>query len=210
MFELILVITVLALLAGLIIVVVSVLRRRFHRAIQILKLCGGGLTLYLGIVVAVSLAAPQRVVALGEDWCFDDWCVTIDGASTAREIGQGQRTAQAGGTFYIITLRISNRAHGRAQRASSAAVHLIDDQGRWYDLSAEGQAAFAAVHGPLEPLTATLAVGQSIATTQVFELPPNTHPVALTIEHPVGLGPGLLVIGDAASLLHRPTIVRLP
>jgi len=43
----------------------------------------------------------------------------------------------------------------------------------------------------------------------VFDAPRDVRIVGLAVEHPVGPGPGLFVIGDADSLLHAPTIVRL-
>jgi hypothetical protein len=52
--------------------------------------------------------------------------------------------------------------------------------------------------------------GQSVITYQVFDLPKDIGEVALTAEHPVGFTPSWFVIGDEDSLLHKPTIVRLP
>jgi hypothetical protein len=86
----------------------------------------------------------------------------------------------------------------------------VDGQGRKYDVSPPGQGAFEAEHGPAAPLTSTLALGQSLSTVQIFDLPDDARDVGLTVEHPVGPSPGLFIIGDDASLLHKPTIVRLP
>ena len=159
---------------------------------------------YLGVVVIVALASPQRIVALKEDRCFDDWCIAIEDVTLINELGQDGH-----GVFYVITLRLSNHARGRDQRASSIAIHLLDDQGRTYDLSPLGQAVWEAQQGPTAPLTSTVAVGQSLTTVQVFELPQDAHDVSLTVEHPVGPSPSLFIIGDEASLFHKPTIVRL-
>jgi len=209
-FDLLFIIVVLASVAALTAVVASALRGRLRQAVKLLAMYGVCLAFYLGVIVVVSLASPQCILALGESCCFDDWCVAVEDVTLARELGQGERIARANGVFCVITLRLSNRARGRAQRASSAAVHLVDGQGRTYDISPQGQAAFEAQRGPTAPLTSTLPVGQSLSTVQVFDLPDDAHAVGLTVEHPVGPSPELFIIGDDASLFHKPTIVRLP
>ncbi len=207
MFELVLILGFLASIAVLAGAAVSALLGRSKLAGKLLVGLGVCLAVYLGIVAGVSLASPQRVLALGEDRCFDDWCVAVENVEKTAELGQGTR---AEGVFYVVTLRLSNQARGREQRASSAAVHLLDSTGRVYDLSPSGQAAYDAEWGAAAPLTSSLAVGQSLNTVQVFDLPKNAQGVGLAVEHPVGFSPGLFVIGDEASLLHKPTIVRLP
>ena len=168
-----------------------------------------GTASYLGMVIVVSLVTPQRVVAIGENRCFDDWCLAVEGVAHTPELGPAEATVRATGVFYVVTLRLSNGARGRPQRANSAAVHLWDGQGRRYDLSRPGQEAFEAQHGPVPPLTVTLAVGQALNTVAVFDLPTNARDVSLTVEHPVGPSPGRLIIQDDASLFHKPAIVRL-
>lgn len=177
---------------------------------RLLALGAAGLILYLGAIAVVSLASPQRVLAVGENRCFDDWCVAVEDVMATDVLGQGESSVQADGVFYVVTLRISNHARGRVQRAASAAVHLLDGQGRTYAASPRGQAAFMVQQGATAPLTATLGVGQSLEVVQVFDLPPDAHDLGLTVEHPVGFSPGWLIIGDDASWLHKPTIVRLP
>ena len=188
---------------------VSALRGRRQRAasllVRYLKFAG----IYLVALVVVSLVSPQRVLAVGEDRCFDDWCLAVEDVAVTPELGQGEHVLRANGAFYSVTLRLSNHARGRDQRASSAAIHLIDDRGRWHDFSPAGQRAYEAQHGPVVPLTATIPVGQSLTTVQIFDLPLDAHDVGLAVEHPVGFSPARLSIGDEASLLHKPTIVRL-
>jgi hypothetical protein len=207
MFELLLIGMVLATLIVLLVAGIHALRGRKARAGSLLKKHAVALGIYLAVLVAVSLATPQRVVALKEDHCFDDWCVAVEGVTVQEQLGQD--SVEPVGVFYVVTLRLSNHARGRSQRASSAAVHLLDEHGRRYDVSENGQAALAAQLGDVPPLTSTIEVGSSLLTYQVFDLPRGAHGIELTIEHPVGFSPGLLVIGDEGALFHRPTIVRL-
>ena len=184
-------------------------RGRRRRAVSLLRRAAGLVAVYLAAVVVVSLVSPQRVLAIGEDWCFDDWCVAVDGVTLAPELGPPDNPLRAEGVFYVVRLRISNQARGRPQRASSAAVHLLDGLGHRYAVSPAGQVAFEAVEGPTPPLTSSLEVGESVTTVRVFDLPGDARDVGLTVEHPVGPAPGLFLLGDQASLFHRPTVVRL-
>jgi hypothetical protein len=209
MFELLLLAMVLATLIVLLLSGAHVLRRHPARAARLLKGYAVALAAYFGCLVVVSLASPQRVVAMKEDRCFDDWCVAVDAVTRHDGLGEGTGTAKPDGVFFVVTLRLSNQGRGRSQRASSAAVHLLDRRGRRYDVSATGQAALAAQRGDIPALTSMIEVGHPLVTYQVFDLPREARGIELIIEHPVGFSPGLLVIGDEGALFHKPTIVRL-
>ena len=87
----------------------SLARGQFRRALRLLGGFTLGLTLYLGLVVAVSLLSAPREVAFGENRCFDDWCIAVEDVS---------RTTSATGATYTATLRLSNRARRVSQRAN--------------------------------------------------------------------------------------------
>ncbi|MCB1044838.1 MAG: DUF4352 domain-containing protein [Acidobacteria bacterium] len=182
---------------------------RFKTVLKLLLYYGVGLLLYFFALIAVSVTSEQREIAMKEDRCFDDWCIAVEDVSFAQQLGHEQYQAQAKGLFYIVKLRLSNHARGRDQRASSAAVHLFDRYGQNYDVSLTGQAAFEAEYGKTSTLTSTIPLGQSITVVQVFDVPQNADNIFLTVEHPVGWFPGLLIMGHESSLFHKPTIVRL-
>jgi len=208
-FDLVFLAVLLTVLVLLVLAAYAGLRGRGRRASSLFLVCGATVTVYFAVLLVVSLASPQRVLALGEDWCFDDWCIAVDGVTRAEELGPPGESVRANGVFYVVRLRLSNHARGRDQRAASAAVHLLDGSAYPYEVSDEGQRALEAEDGPMPPLTATIPLGQSLSTTRVFDLPRDVRDVGLTVEHPVGFSPGLFVIAGQASLLHKPTIVRL-
>ena len=207
--DLLFIVIVLASVVTLAAAAVSALRGRRQYAARLLVRYLALAAVYLVALVIVSLVSPQRVLAIGEDRCFDDWCIAVENVAITPELGQGEHLLRANGAFYVVTVRLSNHARGRDQRAASAAIHLIDHQDRWHDASPGGQRAYEEAHGPIVPLTATIPLGQSLTTVQVFDLPLDAHDVGLAVEHPAGFSPGRLIIGDEASLLHKPTIVRL-
>jgi hypothetical protein len=197
-----------ALATGIVVLVtlVNLMRRRFASTGRLLLRHGLALALYFLILLAVSLASPQRVVPMNEDRCFDDWCIAVENVQRKKELGG----ARPEGIFYVVDLKLSNHSRGRAQRAGSVAIHLMNDQGNSFDVSLQGQAALEAQPGSIPPLTSTIEAGGSVMTHQVFDLPVDARNIVLTVEHPVGFSPGWFIIGDEDSLFHKPTIVRLP
>jgi len=206
MFDLLFLLIVLVTVIVLLIAVVNLLRQRFAQVGKLLLRYGLGLALYFLILISVSLTSPQQVVAMKVDRCFDDWCVGVEDVTMKSELGN----VKPAGVFYVVTLKLSNQGRGRPQRVSSAAIHLLDGQGNSYAVSTPGMAAFEAQQGSIPPLTSVIEVGQPIITFLVFDVPQDAADIGLTIRHPVGPAPGLFIIGDEASLFHKPTIVRLP
>lgn len=159
--------------------------------------------LYVLVLVGVSLLSPQRVLGMYEVRCFDDWCTAVEQVEKLPAIG----SLDAKGDFYLVTLQVSSRAQHIAQRALDAAVYVLDERGMRYDPSIEGQRALESTGKAGLPLNSWLEAGASFTHTAVFDLPPDaTHP-GLVISH--GAFPGLIIIGDDQSFLHKPTVVRL-
>jgi hypothetical protein len=190
-------------------VAISALRGRGRRAAHLLLAWAASAALYFAVLSGVSWTSPQRVLNVGDARCFDDWCLTVEKVTGTPELGGGARRIRADGRFVVVTLRLSNRARGRTQRASSAAVRLLDARGARYEVSEAGQRTWEAEHGPAAPLTETISLGGSIETVRVFDVPTDALGLGLAVEHPVGFSPALFVIGDDASLFHKPTVVRL-
>src|SRR5580692_3378825 len=102
---------------------VFAVRGRLPRALKILRLYCICASAYLAIALAVGFLKPQRVISIGDPWCFDDWCLTVE---------RVDRTAGPSQVSYNVALRFSSRARRVTQRANGAWVYLIDDQGRRY------------------------------------------------------------------------------
>ncbi len=66
-------------------------------------------------------AVPRRVANVGDDLCFDDWCVAV---------ADVKRTIVDKLASYDVTIRLSTHAGGRVQRANGAAVYMTDASGR--------------------------------------------------------------------------------
>ena len=177
---------------GLIWAGVTALRGRRTRAAAVLKCCGIGATVYLGIVVAASVLSPQRFALRGEDQCSDDWCVAV--TTSTRTLGpEGDRIE--------VVFRVSSVARAVAQRERFVAVYLRDTAGHRYDPQADsGGVAFDTL----------LAPGQSLTAVRHFLVPAAAAIAGVVIAREgAGRFPGCCIIGDEGSLLHKRTIVRL-
>jgi len=140
-------------------------RGQLSRALKILRLyciCAAG---YFAIAVAVAFLKPQRVISIGDPWCFDDWCLTVE---------KVDRRADPSKLSYNVELRIFSRARRVTQRANGAWIYLIDSRGRRYSPAPAPSAV---------PLDALLRPLESATTFRVFHVPPDAHDLGLITGH---------------------------
>ena len=166
------------------------LRGRRARALRILRNFGVSALAYLAIVAIVGVLAPQRVLRLHEPWCFDDWCLAVESVT---------RAPAADTVVYNVSLRLSSRALRVSQSAKGAWIYLVDPQRNRYAPEPDPSAV---------SLEVRLGPGESVTTSRVFRVAAGAGPLGLITGH----GPAWLpafIIADEASLLHKPTYVRL-
>jgi hypothetical protein len=188
-FDLVFLVVLLCVLLALGAAAYAAVRRRFGRALALLRGVGICAVLYVAIVAVVSLIAPARVLHVGETHCFDDWCIAV---AKVHEVPRQYGTASA------VDIVLSSRMRRRPQREYDLVVALVDQSGREY-APTPGQSG--------TPFDVVLQPEQSITTTRVFELPPNARAAGLVMHH-AGLRPELLIIGNDESLFHKKMIVR--
>jgi hypothetical protein len=168
----------------------AAIRGRVPRAFTILGAWLACVVVYLGTSVAVAYAAPQRIIAAGDPWCFDDWCLTVT------------RVLHADAN-YNVDLLISSEAKRVTQRANGAWIYLRDENDRHYEpFEDPGQI----------PLDVLLQPGQSVAAQRRFHVPAKVHELGLVTGHggpPCGWM-SLVIIGSGGCLFHKQTMIRLP
>ncbi len=168
----------------------AAIRGRVSRAFTILGVWLACAFLYVGTSVAVAYVAPQRVIAAGEPWCFDDWCLTVENVKRTDRV-------------YNVNLRISSEAKRVTQRANGAWIYVRDENDRHYE----------PVPDPAEvPLDVLLQPGESVAAQRSFRVPANVHELGLVTGHggpPCGLL-SLVIIGSGGCLFHKQAMIRLP
>src|SRR5437016_4777042 len=181
LFDLLFIALVLVSLGTLITAAITALRGKGPRALRILGrlgICAAG---YVGVVIVVALLAPQRVLNVGDPWCFDDWCLSVENVT---------RTAAPAEVTYGVSLRLLSRARRVSQRALGAWVYAIDGRGNRY----VPEPAPATV-----PLDVLLQPGESVSTSRVFKVPAGVGELGLITGHgPSGIS--TFIIGDQGSL----------
>jgi hypothetical protein len=168
----------------------AAIRGRVSRAFSILRVWLVCAALYLSVSVAVAYAAPQRVIAAGTPWCFDDWCLTVANAKRSDAV-------------YNVDLRISSRARRVNQRANGAWIYLRDENDTRYEPVPDSAAV---------PLDVLLQPGESVAVKRSFQIPANVRELGLVTGHggpPCGVM-SLAIIGQGGCLFHKQTMIRLP
>jgi hypothetical protein len=165
-------------------------RERVRRGIAWLV---GVWVVYMFVLIGVSLVQRQKVVAIGEMQCFDDMCFTVTKAEEVPGflIRDGRRLVR-------VSVKIANRGK-KAQSESLLRTYLVDAQGRQWQES-------AGVNGVR--LTAKVAGGDSAVSEPVFKVAADATNLGLVLTHGPWQ-PGVLVIGDSDSWLHRRTVVDL-
>lgn len=192
-FDLLFLLAVLASAAAFVALVISIARRRHAQALRTLKVYVLCALAYFTTGVTVAFLKPQRVISIGDPWCFDDWCLSVDGVIQSPE---------PHGNSYNIALRIFSRAGSVAQRAKGAWIYLIDDRGRLYSPDPDSSAV---------PLDVLLQPRQAVTTLRVFHVPPGARPIGLVTGHGGRYcGPmAFLVIGECGCMFRKPTMIGI-
>jgi hypothetical protein len=153
----------------------------------------GAWVVYLCVLVGVSLGQRQRVVKMGEPQCFDEMCFTVTGVEEVPGflIRDGRRLVR-------VSVRVTNNGR-RAQSEGLIRAYLVDGQGRRWEES-------PGVNGV--GLTARVAGGDSVVSEPVFKVAADATGLGLVLTHG-RWQPGVVVIGDSDSWLHRRTVVEL-
>jgi hypothetical protein len=192
-FDFLFIAVVFASLATLLTAAIAAIRGHRAHALAILRKFAVCAIAYLSIVVVVALFSPQRVLNIGEPWCFDDWCLSVENVS---------RTPVPPLVSYNVSLRIFSQARRVSQRAKGAWICVIDQRGNRYAPEPDPSAV---------PLDVLLQPGESVTTSRLFKLPADAAGLGLITSHGgPACFPGCFIIGDSASLFHKRTFVRLP
>ena len=175
-------------------VTISLVRGERAKALRHLARIAGVWATYLAVLMAFSLLQPQKIVAMGQDQCFDEMCIAVSGVEEVPGflIHDGSRLIR-------VSVRITNHGRGRTESENLIRAYLVDAQGRRWNESR----GIAGV-----PLTAKVSAGDSVISEPVFKVAKDASELKLIFTHG-WRQPGVLVIGGSDSLLHRKTIVPL-
>lgn len=172
---------------------VSLFRHERTKALSGFKWIIGVWAVYLAILLTVSLRQKQRVVAIGQPQCYDEMCFTVTGVSDVPGL-----LAQDRRRLLQVSIEITNNGH-KPESEGLIQAYLIDAQGRlWGELP-----GLSGVR-----LTVKVPPGKSVVSEPVFAVSQSATGLKLVFTHG-HWQPGILVIGNSDSLLHKRTVVPL-
>jgi len=126
--------------------------------------------------------SSDKVVPIGTDICFDDWCASVTKFERPKTLGKENQELIPHGQFIILNITMSNQARGIAQKPSEPRVHIVDEKGNSYSFSTEGQQALEKQIGNQIPIDERLELHESLETQLVFDIPKDARNLKVLIE----------------------------
>lgn len=174
-------------------VALSLFRQQRHKAMRNIGWMAIVWAVYLAVLVGTSLLQRQKIVAFGQPQCYDEMCFTV--LASDQLPGYLLRDGS-----YLLRVRINVTNHGHHPESESLLeAYLVDRQGRqWHEVP-----GLSGIR-----LTTRIPAGGSVVSEPVFKVAGDATGLGLVLTHG-WKQPGVLVIGNSDSLLHRPTVVQL-
>lgn len=122
-----------------------------------------------------------KMAGLNETAQDKDLAFTVLKVDTAKNLGNSYTQKTAQGMFYIVTLKIENKGKETASFDSSMAK-VIDDQGRSFDRSIDGQTAKGLSEGNVDLFLQQVQPGLSVTGDLVFDLPETIESANLELK----------------------------
>ena len=206
--------TVLGLIAAAILTVMAMARGRTRLARSIVIAAAAWIGGYAALLIVTSLASRDRTLPLGETKRFCGFyldChmgVAVERVDTMSSIGQTGDSIRAGGTFYVVTLRVSSDARRVPLHLEHPHIVIVDEEGFHHERSLEAEQKLATSQAELErPVEA----GDSFMRAIVIDVPRGVREPRLYVSMggAVDRALELAVIGDEDALLHARTFHAL-
>ncbi len=203
--------TVLGLLAAGVGCIMLIRRGRAPVARSIALVIAAWVGAYATVLVVTSLASRERILALGETKRFCGFyldChmgVAVDRVDTMSTIGG----IRAGGTFYVVTLRVSSDARRVPLHLERPTIVIVDAEGFRHERSLDAEHALG--RAQLIELERPVDAGDSFTRAVVIDVPHDVRDPRLhvTMGGLLDRTVELALIGDEDALLHAPTLHAL-
>lgn len=145
-----------------------------------------------GISLLAMLAVLNRrdqTVALNQEIRYDDFAFSVQSVRKATSLGSGDSQTNARGVYYIVMLKIANHAKRVDYTFKPGAAILVDDAGKEFHLSENGQRALDSTQS--NKCNSPIPAGASCITEVAFELPENSRLSTLRISEGGSIGDAL-------------------
>ncbi|MEK6286129.1 MAG: DUF4352 domain-containing protein [Acidobacteriota bacterium] len=160
-----------------------------------------GLAVTAAIVAAIGLsrlamlAALNRrdqAVGLNQEIQYDDFAFSVLGVRKASALGSGDTQTNARGVYHVVTLKIANHAKRVDYTFKKASAILVDDRGREFHLSVDGQQTLESTQS--NKCNGPIPAGASCTTEIAFDLPADALPSQMRFSEGDSIGDILDVV----------------
>ena len=173
---------------------------------------------YIGAMLAFSLAGPEKVLARGEEKYFCEidchLAYSIANVRQTRTLGTAASQSTAQGVYTLVTIKtrfdettIASFRGNALLYPNSRVLTLTDERGNKYAPANAAVSATDATQTSSTPLTAPLRPGESYTTEIVFDLPADVKRATLLINE--GEFVTHFIIGHENSFWHGKTRFQL-
>jgi hypothetical protein len=145
--------------------------------------------IYISIIIIVSLNTPQLFLAYKQIMWSDDWGISVESVSI-NKTGTDKNIE--------VTFAILSRALRTPQKERNVDVFIVDENEKQY--RPERGSSYAPFDSILQP-------GQRIEIQRTFSI--NTPGQLGLIIKRFNRFPGLFIIGDNSSILHKQIIFKI-
>ncbi len=203
--------TVLGLLAAALGTVYALVVHKLDLAKVIGKWTALGLGIYFGLLITVSLTSREQVLGMNEEKSFCaldcDLAFSVVNISKTKTVGSPPHQDTAQGTYYVVSVKAQSHAAGATMTPDNPRGFVVDDRGRTYGYSSDGQRALELVQGKTAVFSQAIEPGSSYTIDWVFDLPSDAKNPCLVIDE----GPWIthLIVGEEDSFFHKKTKIRL-
>ncbi len=211
--------TCFALLVATVTIIYLLATRRHQLSKRILKLTLVGVGLYLGTLLAFSVTSREQLLGLHEEKYFCEvdchLAYSVINVTKTKTLGSPPNQITAQGVYYIVTVKVrfdemtisSRRPKNMPLTPNPRTVTIIDEKGKQYATSPEGQRSLEPAQRKSVPLTQPLRPGEIYTTDLVFNLPSEVENPSLLITEADWVT--YLLFGHENSFFHKKTKFRL-
>ena len=123
----------------------------------------------------------KQIAKVGETVQDGDIAFTVTDGTTATSLGNQYTKKDAQGLFYVISLKIENKAK-ETKTIDSSMITLTDSQGRTFDRSIDGQTAKGMAQGKVDLFLQQVQPGLNVNGDIVFDIPKDATGLKLLVK----------------------------
>ncbi len=142
----------------------------------------------IGLYTGYVMTRPEKTITLGEVIHHDDFDYSVAKVKKIKNIGSDTRSVSAGGTFYVVTLKVENNAVRVNHRWDISMTYVEDQAGTKYRHSVEAQKVWDETQGVPNAAVHNTPRGAAESADIVFDLPENIQNPCLKIRKDVLVG----------------------